>query len=36
MADTFLKFQKSNQENASAIEPANEKLEKETVLLPYF
>ena len=31
MADTFLKFQKNNQENALAIEPANEKLEKMAV-----
>ena len=35
MADTFLKFQKNNQENALAIEPTNEKLEKKAVFLPY-
>ena len=35
MADTFLTFQKSNQENASAIEPANKKLDKKAVFLPY-
>ena len=35
MADTFLTFQKSNQENASAIEPANKKLDKKAVFFPY-